>query len=309
MINVLFAARQARWPLYQDHLATAFKTQGLDVNLSQDHPPSEVDYIIYAPDSPLKDFTPFTGCKAVLSLWAGVEAITGNETLTQPLCRMVDPGLSKGMRDWVTGHVLRYHLDIDHWIGAQTGDWIPQAAPLAQNRKVTILGLGALGQTCATALAALDFNVTGWARRPKSIQGLRCLHGQAGLKAALTFADILVLLLPNTPQTENLLNRERLAMLPKGARIINPGRGPLIDDDALLEALNTGQIAHATLDVFRQEPLPKTHPFWAHPQVTVTPHIAAETRPETASGVVAENIKRCETGQPLLYQVDRATGY
>jgi glyoxylate/hydroxypyruvate reductase A len=118
-----------------------------------------------------------------------------------------------------------------------------------------------------------------------------------------------VLLLPLTDETENLLDARTLALLPEGSMIVNPGRGPLIDDEALIAALDRGQVAHATLDVFREEPLPPEHPFWAHPGVTVTPHIASETRPETAAQVVAENIRRGEAGAPFLHLVDRAHGY
>ncbi len=308
MINALFAAHPDRWDTYEAPLKSAFRELGLTVDLRQDFEPQEVDYIIYAPNSPLQDFTPYRQCKAVLNLWAGVERIVGNETLTQPLCRMVDPGLTRSMVEWVTGHVLRYHLDIDHCLARQDR-WQPVVPPLAEERPVTILGLGALGQACAQALLQLGFPVSGWARRSKDIPGLTCHHGPEGLQDALAKAEIVVLLLPDTPETENTLNAETLAQLPKGARILNPGRGPLIDDDALLGALETGQIAHATLDVFRIEPLPSEHPYWAHPRVTVTPHIAAETRPLTASRVIAENIRRGESDAGFLYLVDRSRGY
>ena len=157
-----------------------------------------------------------------------------------------------------------------------------------------------------SALRALNFPVTGWSRTAKP--GSR--HGEAGLREALSTAAILVLLLPKTPETENLLNADRLALLPKGAVILNPGRGALIDDQALLSGAGfAGHIGHATLDVFRVEPLPQDHPFWAHPRVTVTPHIAADTRPGTSSRVIAENIRRGEAGEPFLHLVDRARGY
>ena len=139
--------------------------------------------------------------------------------------------------------------------------------------------------------------------------GITTLHGSDGLSEALENAEILVLLLPDTPATRDLLDTERLGQLPRGAVIVNPGRGPLIVDDALIAALDSGQIAHATLDVFRTEPLPAEHPFWAHPKVTVTPHIASETRVPSASRVIAENIRRGEAGEPLLHLVDRAAGY
>lgn len=308
-VNVLFSARPALWPVYEPLLSQGLRDIGLDFNLSTKITPDQVDYIVYAPNGGLLDFTPYTRLKAVLSLWAGVETISSNATLTVPLARMVDGGLAQGMTEWVVGHVLRYHLGMDTHITKQDGTWQPEVPPLASQRNVCILGLGALGQASARALAALGFNVTGWSRTPKDIPGVSCLSGPEGLKQALSQAEIVVLLLPDTPATENTLNAETLALLPKGARIINPGRGPLIDDDALLDALNAGHVSHATLDVFRTEPLPPDHPYWAHPNVTVTPHIASETRPATAAQVICENIRRGESGKPFLHLVDRDLGY
>lgn len=308
-LNVLFAARDGLWPDYKVNLETAFLAAGLDVVLACEHAPAAVDYIIYAPHDDLHDFTPYTRAKAVLSLWAGVESIVTNETLTQPLTRMVNPGLTQGMVEWVAGHALRYHLGMDRHILTQDGSWDQTVPPLASERRVTVLGLGALGAACAQSLAALGFDVTGWSRSQKTIDGITCLSGDAGLTEALRGAEIVVLLLPDTAETTDTMNAQTLALLAKGAFIINPGRGPLIDDTALLAALDSGQVAHATLDVFRVEPLPKEHPFWAHPNVTVTPHIAAETRPDTAAIEIAANIQRCENGEPMMNVVDRNTGY
>lgn len=308
--QILFAALAERWPQYERPLNDALRAAGLtDFNLSIDIAPEEVDYIVLAPNGPVQDFSPYTNTKAVLNLWAGVENVVGNTTLTQPLARMVDHGLTQGMVEWVTGHVLRHHLDIDRYIHGQDGEWRQDVTPLAADRPVTILGLGALGTACAQALVGLGFDVTGWSRSPKDVPGVRCLSGEGGLRQALGTAQILVLLLPKTPETENVLNAQALALMPRGAYIINPGRGPLIDDQALLAALDSGQTAHATLDVFRVEPLPPEHPFWAHPGVTVTPHIASETREGTASQVIAENIRRGEAGEPFLHLVDRDLGY
>ena len=309
-VNVLFAANETRWAQYEPHLRSALDATGLEYHLTTDIAPADVDYIVYAPNSSVQDFTPYTRLKAVLNLWAGVEDAVNNPTLKVPYARMVDDeGLTQGMVEWVTGHVLRHHLGMDRHILGQDGEWRAEAPPLASDRRVTVLGLGALGEACARMLVRLGFAVTGWSRRPKDIPGVSCLSGDAGLQAALGAADILVLLLPLTDDTENLLNAETLARLPEGAVIVNPGRGPLIDDDALLAALDQGHVAHATLDVFRVEPLPADHPFWAHPKVTVTPHIASETRPETAAQVIAENVRRGETGEPFLHLVDRESGY
>ena len=310
-VTVLFASTDKDWAAYKDHLPTACAAAGVDATFTTDASIGEkADYIVYAPSSSVQDFTPFTNAKAVLSLWAGVESIVDNKTLTQPLCRMVDEGLTDGMVEWVTGHVLRYHLGMDAHIHGQDGEWRWDVLPpKARDRSVCILGLGELGTACALALKNLNFKTSGWSRRAKNIDGVTCHHGQQGLKDALSTAEIVVTLLPDTPATENTLNIDTLSMLPKGAFILNPGRGPLIDDDALLGALDSGQIAHATLDVFRVEPLPKDHPYWAHPRVTVTPHIAAATRPSTASDVIAENIRRGQAGEPFLHLVDRNAGY
>lgn len=310
MIEILFAAGPERWAEYETPLRDALDGHGLDYRLSCEAAPGSVDYIVYAPDSQVRDFTPYTRLKAVLSLWAGVEKITGNETLRVPLARMVDDeGLTTGMVEYVAGHVLRHHLGMDAYIVNPGHEWAPVVPPLAPERPVAVLGLGALGSACAKALARLGFPVTGWSRSRKDVEGVTCLHGDEGLETALARAQILVLLLPNTPATQNILNAETLARLPRGAAIVNPGRGPLIDDAALIAALDSGQVGHATLDVFRTEPLPAEHPFWAHPGVTVTPHIAAETRVSSAARVVAENIRRGETGAPLLHLVDRDAGY
>lgn len=305
---ILFAAPDL-WPAYQAPLEQALQAAGIKGRLVTDAPPETVDYIIYAPSAPLQDFAPFTRCRAVLSLWAGVERIVGNQTLTQPLCRLVDPSLTQGMVEYVTGHVLRHHLGMDRHITNPQQVWDGTPPPLASERRVTLLGLGELGQAVAQALIPFGFQLTGWSRSPKALDGLRCLHGEQGLNEALTGAEIIITLLPRTPQTENILNAARLALPAKGAALINPGRGALIDDTALLEALNSGAIGHATLDVFRIEPLPQDHPFWAHRRVTITPHIAAATRPTTAARIIVENIRRAEQGEPLLYLVDRARGY
>ena len=309
MTKVLFAAADERWSEYEPHLKAAFREMGLSVDLGRGHTPGSVEYVIYAPNSGLLDFTPFVRLKAVLSLWAGVEDVVGNPTLKVPLARMVDPGLTEGMVEWVTGHVLRYHLGIDRTLRSQTGSWDRYIPPLARERRVGVLGLGALGMAVAGSLSALNFDVCGWSRRPKSHSHITCLSGDDGLRDILARSEIIVLLLPSTPATECLIDRRRLSLVPKGACLINPGRGQLIDDAALLESLDSGDLSHATLDVFREEPLPPDHPFWSHSKVTVTPHIAAETRPVTAARVIAENIRRGENGEPFVNLVDFKAGY
>lgn len=307
-LTVLFPM-PALWDEWQAPLTAALAEAGIAARLVPEAEPGTVDYIVYAPSSPLQDFTPYSRTRAVLSLWAGVERIVGNPTLTMDLCRMVDPALTEGMVEWVVGHALRHHLGMDRHIVNPGRVWDPTCPPLARERPLTILGLGALGAACGQALAALNFPVTGWSRTPKEVPGLTCLSGGDGLDRALSTAAILVTLLPRTPETENILDARSLALLPKGAVILNPGRGALIDDEALLAALDGGHIGHATLDVFRVEPLPPDHRYWSHPRVTVTPHIAADTRTSTAARVIVENIRRGEAGEPFLHRVDRVRGY
>jgi glyoxylate/hydroxypyruvate reductase A len=310
MINILFAAVTERWDQYQGPLKKELDLKGIDYKLAEKLPASEVDYIIYAPNSSIKDFSVFTNLKAVLNLWAGVEDLVKNETLKVPLAKMVDKGLTQGMKEWVLGHVMRHHLGIDLHIFGQDGQWRNRSGPpLASDRAITILGLGALGTECANTLAKLGFKVRGWSLTKKSIDNVTCYHGFAELKKSLFGSEIVVLLLPSTADTENIINQKTISFLSQNAIVINPGRGTLIDEKALIKNLDDGKIAHATLDVFRQEPLPADHLFWRHPKITVTPHIASETRPSTASQVIATNIDRFEKGKPLLYQVNFDAGY
>ena len=309
MINILFAAHSDRWDEYQAPLTKALNAAGLTFDMRTKFSPEQVDYIVYAPNSALQDFTPYTNCRAVLNLWAGVENIVGNQTLKIPLARMIDRGMTRGMVEWVTGHVMRHHLGMDSHILGQDGLWRSEIAPLARERPVTILGMGTLGQACAQALINLEFPVTGWSRTAKKIPEATVLHGENQLDKSLETAQIVILLLPLTAGTQGVINAQRLAALPKGAVLINPGRGPLIDDDALLACLDAEHLGHATLDVFDIEPLPAEHVFWHHPKITVTPHIASGTRPDSASKVIAENIRRGEAGEALLHLVDRHTGY
>lgn len=300
-MKVLFAAKG--WDAWSGPLRAACP----EMTLCREGDPAGFDAVIYAPGSTLEDFTPFTNARLVQSLWAGVERIVTNPTLTQPLCRMVDPGLAQGMAEFCTGWVMRAHLGMDNY--AQDGAWRNALVPpLADSRRITILGMGELGRATAAMLRGIGFQVAGWSASGRAAGGLR-VFGGADLARALDGADIVITLLPDTAQTRDLINATTLAQMPRGAWLINPGRGTLIDDAALIAALDSGHLGHAVLDVFRAEPLPPDHPFWSHPGITVTPHIAAETRPQTAAPVVADNLRRAMAGQPLRYLVDRDRGY
>ncbi|MGR3793816.1 2-hydroxyacid dehydrogenase [Vannielia sp. SX4] len=310
-LNILFSSRPNFWKKYEAPLPRALAEAGINARVFQpgEVAAEDVDYIVFAPNGPVEDFAPFVKAKAALSLWAGVESVVGNETLQMPLARMVDTSLTEGMVEWVTGQVLRHHLGLDRHIVNPAHEWKFVIPPLARDRVVTVLGLGALGRACAEALVALNFRVRGWSRSTKEVAGVESFSGDDGLLAAVEGAEIVVLLLPDTPATENVMDARAFAAMAEGGFVINPGRGPLIDDAALLAALDSGQLAHATLDVFRQEPLPEGHAFWAHPKVTVTAHTASETRPWSASQAVAANILRAEAGEELVGLVDRGAGY
>lgn len=250
--------------------------------------------------------------KAILSLGAGVEHILRDPELPPgvPVARLIDPGLQTGMVEFITMEVLSHHRRAPEYRAQQrAGKWNLLRQTLSRDRRIGILGLGHLGAACGTTLARFGFPVAGWARTEKDVGGIQSHTGEDGLFALLERSDILVCLLPLTPDTEDILDATTLGALPRGAVLINAARGKHVVDDDLLDALDTGQLSAATLDVYRQEPLPGGHPFWAHPKITMYPHAAAWTLPESAAPVIAENIRRATDGRELLGQIDIRRGY
>lgn len=310
-VKIHYSAHGRHWVNWVPALTAAFAEVELDAQLTTDAgDPESFDYMVHSPDGPISDFRPFANLRAVLSTWAGVENIVHNETLNVPLVRMVDPGMIEGMVEWVTTHVLRHHINLDALVLNEEGEWLKHLSPpLARHRTVAMLGLGNLGTACAKSLMRLNFNVIGWSRSKKKIGGMECVAGVDGLHRAISQADFTVLLMPLTSETENFFDEGCFQRMKDGAVLLNVGRGGLVDDEALLRALDSGKLRNATLDVFRQEPLPPQHPFYLHPGVTVSPHIASETRPSTASKVIAENIARDLRGLPLMNLVDMRRGY
>jgi len=311
MTRLLYAGKLADADAWRDMLLSLRPDLDLAMEPSTCDP-SSVDILLYEPSGTVNDLRLYSGVSAIQSLWAGVETLLRNETLPKepPLLRMVENGMTEGMTDYVVGHVYRAHLGV----AAQQRDqstqiWGNTHPPLSQDRKVGIIGLGALGRDAAETLSRSRFDVSGWSRSLKEIEGVRCFSGKAGLSDMLSETEILVLLAPLTPDTENLMNAAAFSQMPHGAHIINASRGPIIDDDALLAALDSGQIATATLDVFREEPLPQENAFWSHPSVMVTPHVASVTRMKSAAQMIIEQVERFETGQPFLHMVDRERGY
>lgn len=254
------------------------------------------------------------GLKAILSLGAGIESILADPGMPRhiPLIRLVDPDLTGRMVEYVVLHVLLHHRQMTAYLARQREQlWAGLPQPPARVRRVGFLGFGALSRPPALQLKALGFQVAAWSRVAKSDvpEGISHTAGPDALEIFLQQTDILVCLLPHTDETAGLLNAARLARLPKGAAVINAGRGSLIDEAALLAALDSGQVGAASLDVFQTEPLPREHPFWGHERVILTPHGAADTDPEaTVPGLIAA-MEAVERGQTPPNMVDLSRGY
>ncbi len=272
---------------------------------------ASVDYaLIWAPKPGLLASLP--NLKLIVSVGAGLDHLTSDPDLPRhiPTVRMVDPGLTQGMSEYCTWGVLSLHRLFVPLLNAQaSGVWDVVHAPIASNVRVGVLGFGVLGSKTGEALQALGFQVCGWSRSPKQHDSIPLYHGEDGLREVLATCDHLVLLMPATPETYKIINADFLARCKPGVGIVNAGRGSLIDDAALLQALASGQAGGAVLDVFHQEPLPSDHPYWAHPKVIVTPHVAALTYPETGADHVAAAIAALEAGAPLPAVVDWDRGY
>ena len=272
--------------------------------------PNDIDVaLVWRP--PPGELSRYPNLKAILSLGAGIDALIEDDTLPDlPLARMVDPSLTRTMADYILLAVLRHHRQFDLFEREQrAGRWTFVFPKAARERTVGIMGLGVLGETAAVQLRNHDFKVQGWSRSPKTIEGVTSFHGQNQLQRFLESTEILVCLLPLTPDTRGVLNASLFAALPKDACLINAARGGHLVDSDLIQALDQGHLAAATLDVFETEPLPATSPLWRHEKILITPHVASYCVPETAASGVIDNIKRARSGQPLHHQVDRRQGY
>lgn len=246
------------------------------------------------------------------SAWAGVDALLTDKTLPSiPIARLIDPTLAADMAEGVLTHVMAVHRQAPAYAASQrASDWAPLVQPRAGQRRVGILGMGEMGAASAMMLEKIGFQVAGWSRSGRSAAtGIEMFSGEDGLAALLARSEILVNLLPLTAETSGILNRETLALLPKGASLVNVGRGGHLVVADLLDALDSGHLKHAVLDVFTVEPLPAEDPLWARQDVTITPHVAAATYPVTASREIAANIARFRDGGEVVGIVERSNGY
>lgn len=224
--------------------------------------------------------------------------------------RMIEPGIRQGMVEYVTMAVLALHRNlIDHGIAQREGRWNPITLVPAAQRRVGVMGLGNLGQAVLEGLAPFGFALSGWSRSAHAIDGVTCHAGEAALPAFLSSCDILICLLPLTPETRGILCRDRLAQLPSGASLINVGRGGHLVEQDLLSLLDEKHLSGAVLDVFDPEPLPAGHAFWTHPRIVMTPHVASMTRADSAARALIANIRRHAAGEAMEGEVARGRGY
>jgi glyoxylate/hydroxypyruvate reductase A len=258
----------------------------------------------------------FPNLQVIFNLGAGVDAVVADKTLPDvPLVRVAVDDLTQRMTEYVVMHVLMHHRRQAYYAESQRAKrWEPKLQWAARELRVGVMGLGVLGRDAAQVLARIGFDVAGWSSTEKSIPGVRCFAGEAEYAGFLARTDVLVCLLPLTPDTRGVLNRRTFAGLARdgklgGPVVINAGRGGLQNEDDLIAALNDGTLAAATLDVFQTEPLPADSPFWSHPKVTLSPHNAADTDADTISAYVADQIAVFERGGALTNVVDRKTGY
>ena len=268
------------------------------------------DYaVVWAPPQAFLDEQP--GLKALFNLGAGVDALTQLRVppATQ-LVRLDDAGMSVQMAEYVVHALIRHFREFDLYAqDVAQGKWSFRRPRLRQDFSVGIMGLGVLGQRVARAVQAFEFPVVGWSRSPRQVHGVRSYAGAEQFGEFLAETRVLVCLLPLTAETEGILNRQTLAQLRPGGYLINVARGGHLVEEDLIPLLDSGQLAGATLDVFRQEPLPAGHPFWRHPKITVTPHTAARTLRDESVAQIAAKIARLERGESIAGIVDPTKGY
>lgn len=302
-MNILFASQiepAERWlPLLKEALPRdAFVTQA----------GPDVDIALVATPAP-GTLAQLKHAKLVQSLWMGVEKLLADPQYPGgvPLARLVDPGMVAAMSETVLFYVLDWHRrHYRYRQDQQQRRWQRYRQYLASDRTVGLLGLGELGSDAARKLLALGFNVAGWSRRPKTLDGVQCF---TELSEVLRRSDVVVCLLPLTPQTRGILNAQTLGQIRQGGAVVNVARGPHVVVPDLLAALDGGHLGHAYLDVFDVEPLSEDSALWRHPGVTVTPHVAALTEPRTSVAKIVENVERIRRGEPPLNLVDFAAGY
>ncbi len=309
-MSIAFASRQPA-PAWLDALRAALPEESIrEVGELSDSEAATVDVAIVADPDPTQ-LARLTSLKWIHSVWAGVERLVPlARERALPLVRLHDPELARTMAEAVLAWTYYLQRDMPAYAASQrAADWQPRPYRAPSETTVTLVGLGELGSAAAGRLREAGFRVRGWSRTPKNISGVECHVGHLQLTASISEADIVVLLVPLTPETKGLFNAAMFAAMKRGASLINFARGAVVVRDALIDALGSGQIQHAVLDVFEQEPLPADDSLWRHPAVTVLPHISAPTNRRTAAKIVADNIRRYRADGALPELVDISRGY
>ena len=306
-MNILFASEMEKLQSWLPLLSRALPNDRITSweNCALDQ---QVDVALVA-TPPAGVLKKLRGVKLIQSLWMGVEGLLADPDYPKgvPLARLVDPGMVAAMSETVLAHVLDWHRRHNQYREQQRArQWLRHTQYMAADRTVGLLGLGELGADAARKLLALGFNVAGWSRTPKRIEGVKCF---TDLSAMLPQCDAIVCLLPLTALTRGILNSENLGKMKRKGILINVARGGHVVRRDLIAALDSGQLAHAYLDVFETEPLAQDDPLWVHPKVSITPHTAALTEPRTAVPKIVENIERARRGEAPLNRVDFEAGY
>ena len=308
-MTLLYTSDRTRGRIWRD----IFKVQASDIGFvdpGDAYDPATIRYLAaWNPSADLIETLP--ALEILFSIGAGIDQF---DMASLPphvrVVRMIEPGITQGMVEYVTMAVLALHRNlIDHGIAQREGRWAPIKLVPADQRRVGVMGLGHLGQAVLGALAPFGFALSGWSRSAHSIDGVICHAGDEGLTAFLSTCDILICLLPLTLETRGILCRDTLIQLPVGAGIVNVGRGAHLVEQDLLSLMEEGHVSGAILDVFDPEPLPADHPFWAHPRILMTPHVASMTRADSAAQALIANIRRHDAGHKMEGEVARQRGY
>ena len=273
--------------------------------------PDDIEVALFAKQQPGL-FPKLRNLKLIIGLQAGVESLLDDPELPAeiPIARSTQPGGDRMIAEYVLMHVLRHHRNMPYFLANQARRaWEKPPVRLASELRVGFMGLGVIAHPCAVLVRDLGYQTASWTRTPREMAGVENFVGPDGLEPFLNRSDIVVNVLPLTSATEDILNAETLTMLPEGGSVINIGRGQHIVDADLIAALDSGHLSHATLDVYRTEPLPSEHPFWTHPNITLMPHTARLSNPGSVAPQVAENIRRLRAGEPLIQPVNRKAGY
>jgi glyoxylate/hydroxypyruvate reductase len=309
-METLLVVAAAETPVYRARFAQAMPDLHV-VGTDEGFDPAAVDYVAGWHAAPGL-FATLPGLRAVFALGAGVDALLARDDLpaSLPLVRLLDAGMAEQMVEYALFGALTWQRRVhDYDLQQRHRLWRKQPPRTRGETAIGVLGLGSLGGAVAGELARFGYPVTGWSRRPREVDGVRCLHGDDGLVQLLGETDVLVNLLPSTPQTRGLLDRHRLGLLRPGAYLVQASRGDQFDHAALVDLIDDGCLGGALLDVFEREPLPTDSPLWTHPRIRITPHVAATTLVEPAVQQIADNIRRLRGGEPLQGVVDRRQDY